>query len=235
MKKEIVVLAMSVKRSQYCIAGREIIRKNSELHIGNWCRPVSNHDEGAISPREAQIVGGGLPNFLDIIEITVYENAEDPTQPENWRISSGNWIKTGKIRKSSVYSACVEEPTNLWLGNCHSTDRIATREYIQKNYSSSICIIRPEKFIMYIYTEFNEYKGYNQKKRRGKIWYKGLLYNLSITDPEMDSKYFFPFPGIDEGVKEIELNADGCLICVSLTPEFQGYHYKVISKVIEND
>jgi hypothetical protein len=88
---------------------------------------------------------------------------------------------------------------------------------------------------MYIYTEFNEYKGYNQKKRRGKIWYKGLLYNLSITDPEMDSKYFFPFPGIDEGVKEIELNADGCLICVSLTPEFQGYHYKVISKVIEND
>jgi hypothetical protein len=26
---------------------------------------------------------------------------------------------------------------------------------------------------------------------------------------------------------------DNCLLCVSLTPEFNGYHYKVVAAVLE--
>jgi len=235
MKKEIVVLAKSVKRGQYCIAGREIIRKNSKLYIGCWCRPISNHDEGAISHKEARLVGGGSPNFLDIIELILDGNAQDPTQPENWLISPESWRKIGRIRKPSIFNVGVEDPDTLWAGSNGRTDRITTDEYIQNDYNSSICIIKPDKFVMEFYTEYNQFKGYNQKKRRGKLWHKCLLYNLAITDPEMDNKYFSPFPNENEGVKELELNAENCLICISLTPEFQGYHYKVIPKVIEND
>ena len=235
MKKEIVILAKSVKRGHYCIAGREIIRKNSELYIGEWCRLVSSHDEGAISAQEARLVEGGFPNFLDIIEFEVKKNVQDPTQPENWLITPNSWKKIGSITKISVFNVCLEKFDTLWGSSCGKTDRITTADYLQNYHSSSICIVKPEKFIMELYTEYNPFQGYNQKKRRGKIWYKGVLYNLAITDPEIDKKYFRPFPSIDEGVKRIELNPENCLLCISLTPEFQGYHYKVIATVIENE
>jgi hypothetical protein len=62
-----------------------------------------------------------------------------------------------------------------------------------------------------------------------------VTYNLAITDPDIDRKYFRPFPGNLEEVKQIPLNPDNCLLCISLAPEFNGYHYKLIAKVIESE
>jgi hypothetical protein len=235
MKKEIVILAKSVKRGQYCIAGREIIRKNSKLHIGDWIRPISNHDEGAISSSEARLLDGELPEFLDIVEIGVVENVQDPTQPENWMISTEEWKKTGAVTKDSICNVCTEKPDVLWESSFGKNDRITTDDFLRYDHDSSIFLIKPERFVMRIYTEYNQFQGYDQKKRRGKIWYNSIEYDLAITDPEIDKKYFRPFPGIDDGVKEFDVVPETCVICVSLTPEFNGSHYKVIATVIEND
>jgi hypothetical protein len=236
MKKDIVILAKSVKRGQYCIAGREIIRRNSELHIGDWVRPISNHDEGAVSSSEARLLDGNLPEYLDIVEIDVVENVKDPTQPENWMISTETWKKKGAVtKKNQFYNVFTEEPAVLWESSFGKNDRITTDDFLLYNHDFSICMIKPEKFVMRIYTEYNQYQGYNQKKRRGKIWYNGIEYDLAITDPEIDEKYFHPFPDINDGVIEFELAPETCVLCVSLTPEFNGSHYKVITTVIEND
>lgn len=235
MKKEILILAKSIKRGQHCVAGREIIRTQSRMLIGEWIRPVSDHDEGAISSKEALLEKGGLPHVLDIIQVELKENAENPTQPENWLIDKGKWKKTGKIDSSSLFKHFIETPNDLWISDSGESDRVATDDYLKNNCDSSIVIIRPDEFVMKIYTEYNPFKGYNQKKRRGIFLYNGINYNLSITDPEIDKKYFNPFPGIDDEAKEIVMDTDKCLLCISLTPEFQGSHYKLIATIIENE
>jgi len=236
MKKEIVILAKSIKRGQYCIAGREIIRKNSEVLLGDWVRPISNHDEGAVSSSEARLLDGNLPECLDIVEIDVVENVKDPTQPENWIISTGTWEKRGAVTKKNQFcNVCTEEPCVLWESSSGKNDRITTDDFLLNNHDFSICMIKPEKFVVQIYTEYNQFQGYDQKKRRGKILYHGTEYDLAITDPDIDKKYFQPFPGINDGVIEFEFIPETYVICVSLTPEFNGYHYKVIATVIEND
>jgi len=235
MKKEIVILAKSVKHGQNCIVGREIIRNGLKLQLGPWIRPVSDHDEGAVSAREILLEGGGLPQFLDIIEIGVKENVNNPTQPENWLIEKKKWKKTGRIGVKSVFNHFIENPPNLWAGAFCQPDRIDTNEYIKNGYNSSICIIKPEIFSMEICTVFNNFKGREQKRRRGKFFYSGMNYDLAITDPEIDRKYFRPFPGIDDGLKQITMDPEKCLLCISLAPEFNGYHYKLVATVIENE
>lgn len=53
-----------------------------------------------------------------------------------------------------------------------------------------------------------------------------------MTDPFISQKYFPDFASVPGGVVAIEKDKD-ILICVSLTPELNGYHYKIIATVIE--
>ena len=235
MKKEIVLLAKSVKHGQNCIAGREIMRNGSKLQLGPWIRPVSDHDEGAVSTLEIMIEGGRLPQFLDIIEIEVNRNINNPTQPENWLIEKTKWTKTGKIGINSVFKHFIENPPNLWSAALCQPDRIDTNEYIRNGYNSSLCVIKPDTFVMEIDTFFNHFEGREQKRRRGKFLYNSVDYDLAITDPVTDRKYFSPFPGIDDGIKQITMDTEKCLLCISLAPEFNGYHYKLVATVIENE
>lgn len=236
LKKEIVLLVKSIKHGQNCVAGREIIRHGTQLQLGSWIRPVTNHDNGAVNTSEMLLEDGHIPEFLDLIEIEVNGNVNNPTQPENWLLCSDKkWEKTGKIDRQSVFNHFIENPPNLWSGDFCQSDRIDTSGYIDKGFNSSICIIRPVFFTMEICTIFNEFSGREQKRRRGKFSYNGVNYNLAITDPDIDRKYFRPFPGINDGVKRISLNPEKCILCISLAPEFNGYHYKLIAKVIEDE
>lgn len=234
-KKKFVVLSKSIKYGQNCVAGREINHNESELTLGPWIRPVSDHDKGAVSTLEIMLKDGGLPHFLDIIEIEVDRNENNPIQPENWLIEKKRWKKTGRIDVDSVFKHFIERPANLWEGSFCQPDRISTDEYIRSEYNSSLCIIKPETFSMEICVIFNEFEGREQKRRRGKFLYNGVNYDLAITDPEIDRKYFRHFPGIDDGIKQITMDVEKCLLCISLTPEFNGYHYKLIATVIENE
>jgi hypothetical protein len=88
---------------------------------------------------------------------------------------------------------------------------------------------------MEISTIFNDFSEREQKRRRGKFIYNGIKYDLAITDPEIDRKYFRPFPIIDDEIKQITLDPNKCLLCISLAPEFNGYHYKLVATVIEHE
>jgi hypothetical protein len=236
IKKEFVLLVNSIKNGQNCVAGREIIRHGNQLQLGPWIRPVSDHDHGAVSTSEMLLENQEIPEFLDLLEIEVSENANDPTQPENWHLcSEKKWKKTGVFQLKSVFDHFIENPSNLWKGNCCKLDRIDTAGYMGNGFNSSICIIKPEFFVMEIFTTYNVFEGRQQKRRRGKFSYNGETYDLAITDPDIDKKYFKPFPGNNDGIKQIPLNPEKCLLCISLAPEFNGFHYKLIAKVIEGE
>ncbi|MDD3815787.1 MAG: hypothetical protein PHZ02_14210 [Desulfocapsaceae bacterium] len=233
MKKEIVILAKSVKFRQYCIAGREIIRSKSGLSLGEWIRPVNDREDEALSYGEIRFINHAIPKLLDIVEISLSEKTGSTTQPENWRINKNiAWAKTGHISKKSL-THFVEAPEGLWIDSFAATDRISSQSFANQS-SSSLCIIKPNNFQMKIYTDFDAFAGREKKRRRGIFDYNGQHYNLAITDPDIDTKYFRPFPKIDEDAKNI-IPSNDCLLCISLAPEFHGYHYKLIATVIEHE
>ena len=235
-KKEFVLLVNSIKHGQNCVAGREIIRHGTQLQLGPWIRPVTDHNNGAVSTSEMLLENGTMPEFLDLLEIEVSGNVNNPTQPENRRLRTGKkWKKTGEIELKSVFDHLIEVPLNLWRGDRCRLDRIDTAGYMNNGFNSSICIIKPAFFVMEISTIYNEFERREQKRRRGIFSYNSVTYNLAITDPDMDKKYFRPFPGNNDGVKQTTLNPEKCLLCISLAPEFNGYHYKLIAKVIEGE
>ena len=230
--KEIVVLANSVKNKKKCIAGRELVRNSSgQLFLGEWVRPVSEHDHGALSCSEVCCSNGSIPKILDGIKISLKENMGDPTQPENWVIANETWEKRREIRKSSL-DAFIEFPNGLWIDSKDSRiDRISTEAYLAQEFNSSLCVIQPGNVCMEIYYEYNSFSGSIQKKRRVKFLYNGVDYNLALTDPQMETKYGMNM-SFSENSSRI-INIENPLLCISLGTEFHGYHYKLVAAVIE--
>jgi len=231
MKKEVVILSKSVKYGKYCVAGREIIRGESGLSLGNWIRPVSNSEDEALSYNAIKYTDHKIPEILDIVEIVLSAPNGTNTQPENFLIQNVPWSKNGHISNKSL-PKFIENIDGIWLDPDASTDRISSGSYISQGYNSSLCIIKPDNFQMKIFTNFDDFAGREKKRRRAIFEYNGLNYDLAITDPDIDRKYFQPFPKSDEDAKII-IPATECLLCVSLAPEFHGYHYKLVATIIE--
>ena len=53
-----------------------------------------------------------------------------------------------------------------------------------------------------------------------------------MTDPLIEQKYCPDFYNASDGIIRLK-HEDQNLICVSLTPLFQGLHYKVIATILE--
>jgi hypothetical protein len=93
-------------------------------------------------------------------------------------------------------------------------------------------LIQPESFRVFIRDE--SFSGKTTRKRRGIFTYRGSEYDLGLTDPQMQEKYFPDFKKRSEGW------VDTCpklvsALCISLTPVFEntGYHYKLVAAVFE--
>src|ERR1041385_3193531 len=123
--KRILVLANSTKHyPKSCVAGRELIDEGSgKTSWGGWIRPVSNHDEGALSFDERRLSEGRDPNPLDVIQLPLSGRESNPLQPENWRIQQGQaWTKVS-THDASILLSLVEEPESLWLDPAQKSDR----------------------------------------------------------------------------------------------------------------
>ena len=100
----------------------------------------------------------------------------------------------------------------------------------------SLYLIRPANLRLRIWHEAqDETRGHPRKQRRALFAYAGREYDLPITDPTMDSRYFQPFPELGEQPREIACKSPAhCLLVVSLARPFKdGFHYKVVATVLE--
>jgi hypothetical protein len=231
--KEFIIIVKSIKDNNYCVAGRAIERVNGGIRLlDEWVRPVSSKtDQGAVSEREMHLSDSLKPRFLDVIQIEVEKNEGNKIQPENWVLSGSKWKKLGSVSLASISDFLVENPADLWGSNCSQTHKLTTQAYYDKGFNSSIYMIEPEYFEMQIYYE--DYAGRPKQKRRAIMHYKGLDYNLPITDQDINKLYFSDFPNPGDKKKTILLNSKRCLVAVSLTPEWNGYHYKIVGRIIE--
>jgi len=233
IKKEFIIIVKSIKSNEYCVAGRAIERVDTGVRLlDNWIRPISSKSEnGAVSEREMILSDSRKPRFLDVIQIEVNANKGSGIQPENWIMSDTKWKKLGKVSLASISDSLAENPDDLWCSNSCETHRISTQAYFEKGFNSSICIVEPEHFEMQIYYE--DFEGKPKQRRRAIMRYNGVGYNLPITDQDIHKLYFTDFPAPGDKKKTILLNSKRCLVAVSLTPVWKGYHYKIVGKIIE--
>lgn len=227
--KQIVVLANSIKKHARCIAGREV----NDEGLGAWIRPISDVGEGELHPNHYRLGDNRDPSVLDIVEIAFRGQRHDPGQPENWLIASeSRWNKLGVYDASNLL-AVEEHPDDLWVESNHKIDRISESAQAQRTNQHSLTVITPENLQFRLWREHNQYSDRIQKKSRACFRYLGQDYSLSLTDPIFSQQYCNNHPNIGEDVRVVHCPfGDHCLLCISLTPPFHGYHYKVVATVL---
>jgi hypothetical protein len=167
------------------------------------------------------------PSVLDVIDIHLLKPAKVAGQPEDWLIAPDyTWNYRGTLPKEEL-SKAIETPPNLWLEypkNPFYPDRVSP-EYVKKHNLPSLYLIK----VSHLQIVIEERQC--QKKRRAKFNYCGISYNLSLTDPEMQTRFFPNFPHVPTGTVANGPAPDS-ILCVSLAPEWNGKHYKLIAAVI---
>lgn len=229
--KRVHVLANSVKKSQHCIAGREVLSRGGVLSFGDWIRPVSRHGEGELSRGDCRFPNGRTPEVFDVVDIPLDGHEGSVAQPENWYIDAkGHWRKVA-IDAAALPELVIDRPRRLWMAPGQRVDRISPEALKRLGANASLYLIKVARFRIQL--GWNERDGRQSRRRRALFEYRGEQYDFSLTDPVMD-RYCRPFPGPDEGPRTVRLpGGDDCTLCVSLAPPFQGYHYKIVATVIE--
>jgi hypothetical protein len=229
--KRIIVLANSYKKQGRCLAGRTLDARNT---VGDWVRPISAQAEGELFPRHMRTANGSPLRILDIVDVPLDHPAGNEYHPEDWVVdASGSWDQRQKFARENLANL-EEKPSDLWVESTSRTDRVTGTFLLKSPRHQSLYLVRPTGFHVELTNNFNHFEGRNQQKRRACFTYRNQNYSLGVTDPEFIDLYAKKFPAPDKPAIVVRPPfGDNCLLCVSLTPEFNGYHYKVVATVLE--
>jgi len=230
--KRILVLANSYKRHARCVAGMEVGAEM--LGPAAWLRPVSGESHGELEPRHMwmNVVGPLVP--LEIVDVPLIRHAGDELHPEDWVVdTTRKWGRIGKLSARRL-EPLEEHPRHLWLESTEHTERV-TGDFLAKQVSlHSLFLIRVQEFRVELSHELSTHTNQGKQKTRARFRYRGQEYLMSLTDPAFIARHCFKYPGLGALPAIIRPPyGDRCLLCVSLTPEFFGYHYKVVATVLE--
>jgi len=231
--KRIIVLANSIKKSARCVAGIDV-GTGKVLAPAGWIRPVSGESEGELEPRHMRLNDGVPLTPLDIVDVPLTQCAKDTIHPEDWIVDAGTkWTRVGQLDPKTLGSL-EEHPSDLWLETTSHTDRVTGSFLASRPKHQSLHLIQPIDLRLELSYEHNSFKNYNQKKTRARFGYRGQEYLMNLTDPAFTAKHCTRYPALGEAPTVVRPPyGDKCLLCVSLTPEFNGYHYKVVATVLE--
>lgn len=239
VEKTIFVLAKSVKHyPNNCVAGIELIPNpsDSDYKIGSWISPVSHHGRGELSPEERRVSEYREVRLLNIVRIPLRLQTRDVSQPENWLLDGKIWSDlSNEISQPSLFEL-LERPTDLWMSieSPEQTDRITKSEVLRRKPRQSLYLIRPQSLTCRAWREYNPVRKQQRLQRRADFDYGQHKYSLSITDPLYWDKHFDPVPQLGEPPRIITYPEHKIpILCVSLTPVYNGYHYKIVATIFE--
>lgn len=209
MKKEIIIFANSVKKHQYCVAGKDI-------HTKEWIRPVSEAEEKEITTDQCTCDNSQEPvKLLQVININLSKHDPLENQPENYLISDKKWSLSSSINREDAESY-LDKPLDLWLDGKSQNDRV---EYnlIKSNeiqITQSLYLIEVKEIHIY----WKDRSQWDQNpQRRGMFEYNNIKYDLAITDPNFEQYE--------------EQDLFNKFICISLSGQFNGSCYKIIASI----
>jgi hypothetical protein len=211
---EIVCLANSRKHNSKCVAG-------INLKTGQWIRPITSSEDGAI-PNYLTLINGRVLQVLDVVKIPLNETERGKGhESENRLTLSGEWTVTGQVQSSDLLkfreSELLHFEEDSWL-------QAVPYKYLQslpRNKCRSLQLVQTENLQV-------------RQKELGK--WRGIMplgnsdeaLNASITDPKLCRL-------LSDG-HQISPN---CLLTMSLSQPFQKSEdtelmcYRLIAGVIE--
>jgi hypothetical protein len=75
---------------------------------------------------------------------------------------------------------------------------------------------------------------FDRHRRRVTLRYRGAFHEFDITDPQLQTCYYPKPPGRSDPALNVPLrDAAHTAVCVSLTPVWQGRHYKIAAAFVE--
>jgi hypothetical protein len=235
LTKRLVVLANSIRHAPCrCVAGREVLSDAPPIRFGGWLRPVGEHGDGELYEAEIKLDDKSQPQVLDVIDVHLDRQQESHVQPENWYPARRQtWHKVGHMAHSYL-ALLQEEPATLWHRRDWRNDRVPAADAAHMDIRQSLYLIRPRHLRLLLWSEAIPDTEAHKHRRRVVFDYHGVEYNLPLTDPRVTAAFDENFPPAGGPPREVHLPCgDECLLCVSLTREYQGYHYKVVATVIE--
>ena len=231
--KRIIVLANSIKKSARCVAGIEV-GAGDQLAPAGWLRPVSGESEGELEPRHMRVEDRDCIKIYDIVDVPLSEYSNDPIHPEDWVVDAETkWKAAGEFDASRLHS--LEEKINdLWLEPGVGSDRVTNTFVLQRPDHQSLYLIRPVNFRVELSVTQYPNNQNPSRRRRGRFSYRGQDYEMNLTDPVFMETHCGSMPAVGAPTKTIKPPyGDNCLLCVSITPLFREYHWKVVATVLE--
>ena len=227
--KRIVILANSVKRSHWCVAGKQVFESNGRFTPGLWVRPVDPATEGAAITRETMRCDNGrIPQPFDIVDVPMLKCVTDPHHPEDWIVDpSRKWKYHGTFPAWDA-EALTDTPPQLW--GSRTDPRKLPEGYVAKMLRpASLYFIKPAgDFRIALFKEDD------RPRKRLCLRYKDVEHEFDITDPKFEDNYLHGHRYTPGQKFELTLKQDGRLyLCLSLTPPFHGAHYKIAATIWE--
>lgn len=222
MKKTIVILANSVKHNQHCVAGKDIATKD-------WIRPVSNANGSELTHNQiiCENPYGKYPiKVMQKVEIEFLQKAPLINQPENYIITNTIWLQRYNLGRNELDSY-LDNPEILWANMNSSVqgenDKVSYED-IEKGHviiTQSLFLIKVNNPEVIVITNIM-----NNKRIRIRFVYKGINYNLAVTDPSVWEEFSY------RDIGEYQLNETKYL-CISLGEAFNdGFCYKLVAAIL---
>lgn len=163
---DVLCLAYSIKHHDRCVAG-------VRLDTGEWVRPVSARNDGALRESECQLDVGRAVRPLDIVRMPLAEARPEPHQPENWLVGRGGWQLKSDLRGQAARAALddVVDTGPTLLGD---TDDSIDCDWIAENgVSASLTLVRVRR---------PRFEVNHWRRLRARFTLSGSYYDLSVTD-----------------------------------------------------
>lgn len=212
MKKDIIVLTKSDKRSGYCVAGIDKV-------TGEWIRVVSSNSitENAVPPGDLIAEDGTQVEVYDIVEIEFIKHIPTDVQPENYLYNECvPWKIKGKSNLREVIAIHGYDDTDYVFEN--DDNRLNSSEALW--IESSLLLLKVEQ------PRYNVRTFPERKVLQMNFKYKGISYcYFKVTQTELKNRYF--------AKRDDWYLANTDVFVFSLTDRYKdGRYYKVVAQAL---
>ena len=235
----LLVLACSYKQGGYCAAGL-VVEPDA---AGNWCasaewlRPVARDGSGcgALLMTDITCSNGRKVCTGDVVRCQVFAGKGIAGQPENRVVTGVAWEFLETVDASQIPSL-VEQPAHVWLDSCAPSNRVQGCIVQSGQVQESLMLVQPHN-LQLLLSHRTDFNGKARKRIQASFDYAGQHYEgLSVTCPAVSRMLKNRFPVLGGAEVCMTLNkGDQYVLCLSLSPDFNGFHYKLVAAVYDYD
>lgn len=163
---------------------------------------------------------------LDIIDIDFLQPLPIGHQTENHLMNHQYcWVRAGRAGWNDAINALDNVTSSLWLNNLSSYyglhDHVSEAE--ANTLASSLLLIGPLNLTLDVGSEGGKY-GPLKRRVRAKFRHNNFDYNLVVTDPVIETKYF--------ALKDGQYGIETAILCISLAQMWKNTAYKLVASII---